>query len=134
VREAEAVIEDCREILGDEAEPEPPPPTVRVDATPEPPPPARVKWWRDPAGGALLGTGLAATAVGATLYGLSFARARDQPGETEMAFEDRRQSVRSFSAAGITLLAVGGALLVGAIVRYAVVGRTRPETSDGGRR
>jgi tetratricopeptide (TPR) repeat protein len=132
IEEAKKVIEDCREILGEETQAEPPPPIPPVDAEPEPLPPPPPKWWRDPAGGVLLGTGLATTAVGGVLYGVSFARAGDRPGETEMEFEDRRQSVRGLSAAGISLLAVGGALLVGALVRYAVVGRatSAPSSAD----
>jgi hypothetical protein len=126
IREAEAVIKDCREILGEEAAPEPPPPSPPVvDAQPQPPPPPRPKWWRDPAGGALLGGGLAVAGVGAALYGVSFGRANDRPGESEMQWEDRRQSVRTLSATGITLLAVGGALIVGAVIRYAVVARRK---------
>jgi hypothetical protein len=126
IHEAEAVIKDCREILGDEGEPEPPPPIPpRVDADPAPLPPARPQWWRDPAGGVLLGSGLAVAVTGAALYGVSFSRARDGVGESEMQFEDRRQSVRNFSAAGISLLAVGGALVLGAVIRYAVVSRAK---------
>jgi hypothetical protein len=134
VKEAEAVIEDCRAILGEEAEPEPPPPIVPVvDAEPEPLSRDRPKWWRDPAGGVLLGTGLGVSVIGATLYGVSFSRAGDQRGETETEFEARRDSVRNLSAAGISLLAVGGAILVGAIVRYALVSRSAP-SSAGWRR
>lgn len=130
VREAEAVIEDCKQILGEDAadpdpDVQPPPPIPPVDDEPQPQPRGRTKWWRDPAGGVLLGSGLGVAAIGATLYGVSFARADANMSETETQFEDRRQSVRSLSAAGISLLAVGGTLVVGAIIRYAVVARTR---------
>jgi hypothetical protein len=126
IHEAEAVIKDCREILGDEAEPQPPPPIPPiVDADPDPLPPTRPRWWRDPAGGVLLGGGLAVAVTGAALYGVSFSRANDGVGESEMQFEDRRQSVRNSSAAGISLLAVGGALVLGAVIRYAVVSRAK---------
>ncbi len=136
VREAEAVIEDCREILGEEAQPEPPPPVPPADTTPQPVPQTqtstRPKWWRDPAGGVLLGTGLGAAAIGGALFGVSYSRASDRSGETETEYEDRRRSVRSLSAAGITLLSVGGALVVGSIIRYAVVARVRSAPSSAG--
>ncbi len=128
VQEANRVIEACKEILG-ESEPlpppesrPPPPPTLVSEPELAPRPSAPPRWPRDVAGGVLLGSGVAVAVVGAVVYGVGFGRARART-ETEADYERRERSVRSLSAAGISLMAAGGALLVGSVIRYAVVAR-----------
>jgi hypothetical protein len=70
----------------------------------------------------LLGSGLALAVTGAALYGAAFARA-DARMESEQAYEARQQSVRTLAAVGGGLLIGGSALLVGSVVRYAIVAR-----------
>ena len=122
VEAARDVIDECKDVLGvQEVEPAPAP--ASAPPSDESPPPPRRRWYADPLGGALAGIGLAVTATGAGLYGASFSLARDDEGESESEHRERRTRVRRFAAAGITLLATGGALLIGGIVRYAVVAR-----------
>ncbi|MEM6995184.1 MAG: hypothetical protein AAF721_32025, partial [Myxococcota bacterium] len=127
----------CREVLGEpepEPEPEPDPdpepdldPIPPGDEQPEPEKRPRPAWARDVAGGVLVGTGAFATVAGVGFYAGSFSMARDRE-ESEADFEGRAQRVRNTAAVGITLMAVGGALVVGGIVRYAIVAR-RAKTS-----
>ena len=127
VAAAREVIDVCTEILAD-GEPEPPPPRL-VEVQPEPtpledaPPPPR-PWTRDVAGGALLGSGIAVSIGGAVVLGLAAARTRSRE-ESEAGFERRGESVRTMSAVGGTLVAAGASLIIGSIVRYAVVARRR---------
>jgi hypothetical protein len=124
VQAARDVIEACRSILGEEPT-EPEPPLAQPQATPEPPPP-RPRWHRDVAGGVLLGSGLAVAATGAALYGTAFGRAGEPPAgpmQSEQAYEARQRSIRTLAATGGGLLIGGTALLVGSVVRYAIVAR-----------
>lgn len=123
VQAARDVIAQCREVLGlgeAGAEPDAAPPPE-----PEPPPedPLEPRWYADPLGGALLGGGLGVAVIGGGLYGAGFVRARDPIDETETEHDLRTRRVRGLSAAGVTLLATGGALIIAGVVRYAVVAR-----------
>ncbi|MEM6994909.1 MAG: hypothetical protein AAF721_30635, partial [Myxococcota bacterium] len=104
------------------APPEAPPPVVPPPTGDRSPQPAEVApWHRDPVGGALLGTGLATLAVGVGLYVGALAerdRGRDAPNTD--AFRRSVQRTRSFEISGITVMAVGGPLVVGAIIRYSL--------------
>lgn len=127
VAAAQEVIDVCTEILEDD-EPLPPPPPVLPATTVEPEPrtdvegPAPRPWTRDVAGGVLLGSGLVVAVGGVVLLGLGAARTQDRE-ESEAGFERREQSVRTLSAVGGSMVAAGAALLIGSIVRYAVVAR-----------
>ncbi len=117
---AQKVIDECRAIV-DVHEPVPAPePAITPLPPPEPPKPK--PWHRDVTGGVLLGTGLGVAAIGAALYGTSFAQADDR-GDTEQQYDDRRQRVRTLSATGGALMITGGALVVGSIIRYAIVAK-----------
>ena len=121
IDEAQIVISSCRRVLGVEAsvDDEPKPEPLQPVA---PPPEPKRPWHRDPAGAALLGSGLVFAAIGAGLLGGSFARARDRR-ESESAWESRGRSVRVLSTSGIVLLGTGGALVVASVVRWAIVAR-----------
>jgi tetratricopeptide (TPR) repeat protein len=104
--------------------PEPPP---RIEPTPvvEPPPPSPEppkRWWRDAAGHALTWTGVAIAATGGGLLGEAFARRRrgEQAG-TEESYRDARRGGATLWNVGIPLLAAGGALVLGGIIRFVVV-------------
>ena len=133
--EARRLIAECREILGPGITPpatlEPPPPTPPLDPSP---PAARPRpaWHRDMAGGVLLGAGLAIAVAGAATLGAGFTRAddRDFP---ESQYEARERSVRNLTIAGATLMAAGGALLVSAVIRYAIVARRGRRASSAGK-
>jgi tetratricopeptide (TPR) repeat protein len=104
------------------------------DASPEPvvaaPPRTTVPkvraWQRDPAGGVVLGLGLASLAAGAVVLGVGL-NAQANAGESYRDFVMAREASAHVAAGGV-LAGVGGALLVGAVVRFAVVkGRARHE-------
>lgn len=127
VQEARRVIAACREILGEgrpEPEPaiEPLPPDPTLEPAPEPTDRPQRPWHRDVAGGVLLGTGLALGVSGGAVYGAAFGRAGDRS-ESESQYESRDRSVRNLTITGASLLAVGGVVLVGAVVRYVIVAR-----------
>ncbi|MCR9164242.1 MAG: tetratricopeptide repeat protein [bacterium] len=125
---AREVIDVCTEILADdEPEPAPPPPILpQPDVAPEPVPdtanPPSNAWTRDAPGGVLLGSGVVVAIGGAVVLGIGAARTRDRE-ESEAGFERREQSVRTLGAVGGSMVAAGAALLIGSIVRYAVVAR-----------
>jgi tetratricopeptide (TPR) repeat protein len=111
----------------------PPPPVVAPPPSPPPaplPPPDAAPAIADPLGGVLLALGLAAAGTGAGVLGWSYALEADaedpaeQAGRTyddHLALLDRTETAR---IAGATVLASGGALVVGALARYLVVGST----------
>jgi len=130
VEAAREVIDVCTEILGDDPAPAVPPPIpVIVRTEPEPadePAPSTKPWTRDVPGGVLLGSGVAVAVGGIVLLGLGAARTQPRQ-ESEAGFERREQSVRTLSAVGGSMVAAGAALLIGSIVRYAVVARRSRE-------
>ena len=124
---AKRIIGECREVLGDDAEPEPDPAPDPIPPPPDPQPPIedeprRATWSKDVTGGVLLGTGLFATVAGVGTFAGSFAMARDRD-ETEAEYEARDRRVRATAGVGIGLMVVGGGLLVGSVIRYVIVAR-----------
>jgi tetratricopeptide (TPR) repeat protein len=109
---------------GPEARPQPLPEELPEIQWPEPapaPPPKRSSWIRDPLGGVLTTIGLAGVATGGALIGV----ARDEgahAGDSYQRFADA-QNAMSLWTGGVVSLSVGGALILGGIVRYAVVAR-----------
>jgi tetratricopeptide (TPR) repeat protein len=124
VEDAEQWIERCREHLGAQEQSEPPPPTLEAPPEDTPPPVApRRPWHRDPAAGVLLGVGLAGVAAGTGLVGGAFATAEPSRQEGQADHFDRQRRVDRLAIAGWSVLGVGSALVVGAIVRWVVVRR-----------
>lgn len=129
--DARSVIQACGETetpaVQPESEPEPPPPTVPppapVQADPTDDQPAR-SWRRDPAGGILLGAGAVGVAAGLGLYvGALVERNGAEDSATTDAYRDSFERARGLRTGGLILASVGGALVVGGIVRYTVVAR-----------
>lgn len=89
--------------------------------SPPPPPPPKPPWYRDTAGGVLLGLGLGAVGLGGGLLVHAEGRAT-MATENLDAFYDA-EGVDKERLGGTVSLSVGGALLVGSIVRYIVVSR-----------
>jgi tetratricopeptide (TPR) repeat protein len=125
-------IQICRAAL-DESEPapEPAPPPRVVEPEPEPRPSQPIDrdeptlpWHRDVAGGVLLGVGLATAATGGALLGVGAGRRSDAlDASTESGFRSDLRGTTALQGTGVALLVTGGALLVGAIVRYTIVRR-----------
>ncbi len=83
-------------------------------------------WHRDPAGGVLLGLGLA-VAVGGTALEIAGATRRlgadDASGEQD--FRRQLRQSNTMQGVGIGMIASGTALVLGAVIRYALVRRGR---------
>ncbi len=136
---AHEAIHACEQELPDE-----PPPPARVVVPPtssprfvgDPSPPTRpprerprrsdTHWARNPLGGTFGGLGLVAVGVGAGLIakGVADRRAASRT-SSEVEFDQLGRSARGFGISGVSVLSVGGALLVAATVTYAVVARRR---------
>ena len=113
--------------------PEPPPPGPKprvvapkpkpaVDETPPPKPPR--PWHRDPLGGIALGVGLASLGTGVGLMVGADADYDAAPFEGDHARNRFREDrAITMQTAGIVMLSVGGALVLTAVIRYAVVAR-----------
>lgn len=146
VDEAREHIEACGGDLDDapppaeiatapRSDPDPPvdAPVRAVTPSPSPAEPEpRPKWWRDPTGHVLGWTGLSAAAVGTgfVIEGLA-RRQRGQDALDEQGYRDARRGGASLLHAGIPLLSVGGALVIGAVIRFAVVARARRRHDRG---
>jgi tetratricopeptide (TPR) repeat protein len=129
-----AAIDEAREHIatcGGDPEPapatSPPAPRVEPDAAPPVDPPierrAPRRWWRDPVGHVLGWTGLAAAGVGTGfVVEASLRRQRADRADDEQGYRDARRGGATLMQAGIPLLSVGGALVIAAVIRFAVVG------------
>ena len=80
-------------------------------------------WFRDPLGGVLVGVGGASLAAGLGMFGATYGAVHDST-ESSSKFLDAR-SAEPVYAAGISLSAIGGALIVGGIIRYGLLARKR---------
>lgn len=129
VAAAEAAVEDCRAQLPP-PEPEPAPaPAPMAEPTPPPDPPARTQpaprpWQSDPAGAVLVAVGSASVVAGVVLAAV----ARTQQAQADRAgdvvrYGEHNDRAVALSRASIPVLAVGGALLVGGVVRYGLLAR-----------
>lgn len=131
VEEAERQIEECQAIVeataraaNERAQKTPPAASLQPETSAShDAPPSPTRWARDPIGGTLVGTGAAVLLAGAGLYGAAFGVAgRAQP-DAQSEHESRRRQVRSLAGTGIPMMAVGAALLIGGIARWAVLAR-----------
>jgi tetratricopeptide (TPR) repeat protein len=110
-------------------------PTPLVRTTPDSPQstdaPPTDHWRRDVVGGVLLGGGTASVAAGA---GLLIAAAVIDDGSARAVsaqdFRAEQEQARTLGTAGVVVLACGGALVTGAIVRYALVRRRNHRRSS----
>lgn len=152
VRDTHINIERCRAQLDGaaapaapaaptaEAEPRPGPPRVSEPVDPTPPSPPPRPWFRDPLGGALVGTGLAGLAVGGVLW-VSTLRADDRSvrAGTYGEFHRAHRVAERRNVAAAVVTATSSALLVGGIVRWIVAARrsrratTNPSPPRGAR-
>jgi tetratricopeptide (TPR) repeat protein len=118
--EVESVLVELRAEAA--ALPPPAPPAVETVAVPAPvaePVRPRRHWYRDPLGGALLGVGVATLATGAGLLG--YAQVALADAQTDLDHYDRARDALPLRTAGIVLLASGGAVILGGVIRYATI-------------
>ncbi len=112
--EVEPEPEDAAEV-----EPEPAPTPVREDA-----PPKAKAWYADPVGGVLVGVGVVGVGVGAGLMGAGASRAgKAADAGSHSEYLDMRDGATKLRNGGAAALSIGGALLVGGIVRYVLVAK-----------
>lgn len=119
--------DDLDDIVGAEPEPEPEPEPVKpVDDEPR----KTKAWYKDPAGGVLVGLGVVGVGVGAALVGVASGAAKGAPDagthDDYLGERDRATGLRNGGAAA---LSIGGALLLGGIIRYVVVAKKNKKTS-----
>jgi len=117
----DALISCAEKLAADEGEPEAEPeaePEPEPEAEPEPEP----AWYKDIPAPIIVGVGLVGVGVGAAFLaqgnGLDPESAADYG-----AFEDERTTQRQLRIRGGVIAGVGGALVVGGIVRYVLVAR-----------
>jgi tetratricopeptide (TPR) repeat protein len=123
--DTERHIRLCEEILFQrEVEVSPTPPPAEPPPPPAPVPERRPR--RDAVGPALLGSGLVAAAAGMTIAIVGdTARRRAPDAATEDAYEDDGRRGTILLATGVSIATVGGALIAGAIARFAIISRRR---------
>ena len=113
-------IERCRAIVERHPkaqQPSPPPP-------PPPPPPVRSSFFRDPVAMTLWGTGTIAASVGGAFWAIgrnNTRKANEATTYDEFAAHAHGETQQKLGAAGIAL---GGALVVGGIVKWVIAPRT----------
>ena len=115
----------------EETEPVPPPvfetdPDPDTDPEPDttetgPPPPDVKPWYKDPLGGVLVGLGGVAVGAGVGLVvGASVEKGKNAANYEE--FVERNSRVKKMQIAGAITAGVGGALLIGGVVRWSILG------------
>ncbi|MEM6994401.1 MAG: hypothetical protein AAF721_28055 [Myxococcota bacterium] len=133
-------IQECRRQLAEERDEEAmapaPEPEVEPEPAPDPDEPPKTRrasgWARDPLGGVLLGSGIALAATGGALVGVGAQRReRASASATEGDFRGDLRSSNVLQGVGIGLAVAGGGLIVGAVIRYAVVRRATPDALSG---
>jgi hypothetical protein len=88
-----------------------PPPTVKVEAKP---------WYKDTLGDVLLASGVAVAAGGTVLFVMGNTSAKNST--TSLDAWDSAQGQTWMQPVGVAMMGAGGALVVGAIIRYVTMG------------
>lgn len=117
------VIEDddgsvVDEVLAEE-DPEPSPAPVTNDNQPK-----AKAWYKDPVGGVLVGVGVAGVGAGVGLLAVASSRAKGASEmDTHSEYMDARDGATTLRNGGAIALSIGGALVVGGVVRYLLVAK-----------
>ena len=107
-----------------EPEPEPEPLPEKPQQTDTDEQPKAKKWYADPTGGVLTGLGLAGVGAGVGLLLVANSRAKTAADEDlNSDYLDMRDSATKLRNGGAAALAIGSTLLLGGIIRYAVVAK-----------
>ncbi len=85
-------------------------------------------WHRDPLGGVLVGVGLGTVAAGAGVL-IAAQVQSSQQAPTYGMFAEQSDRIATMRIAGGVVLGVGAALLIGGVVRWAVLGTKQKRTS-----
>jgi hypothetical protein len=139
----EAIVECATEMAEEEDAPavEPIPEDGTLEPIDEPidsegdppsddPPPDRKQrpWHRDPLGGVLVGVGLGTIAAGAGVL-IAAQVQNSQQAPTYGMFAEQSDQIETMRIAGGVVLGIGAALLIGGVVRWAVVGSKQKRRS-----
>lgn len=130
--EEEVIVDDeedessvVDEVLAEEEEPETPPQPVGQDDQPK-----AKAWYQDPVGGVLVGVGVAGVGTGIGLLAVASSRAK---GASELdahsEYLDARDGATSLRNGGAIALSIGGALVIGGVVRYLLVAKKSGQAS-----
>lgn len=125
-RQAEDGITACEQSLGPrepETTPEPAPAPVVREPPPVQPAPRERPWQRDPAGGVLLGFGVASLATTIGLAVCAGIATRQAAESSEAMYAERRSIAVGFQAGTGAAAALGASLVLGAALRYRAVKR-----------
>ncbi len=107
-------------------EPAPPPPSVPRDLSG---PPRGTRWHRDKIAWTLAGTGVAATAAGIAFFVHAGNQKSDFATTPEAGRRDLKADIRRNQTIGAIGVAVGGALLTSAIIKFVLTERSAGEPS-----
>lgn len=122
-----AEVPEVPEVPETSTVPPPEPPSTSPVAQPIPSPTAPRN---DVAAGATMGIGGALVLVGSgLLIGASVVANRDDAGESEPAYERRRDQVRSLEISGAVVVGIGVAAVVAASIRYGILQRRQRKSS-----
>jgi tetratricopeptide (TPR) repeat protein len=130
-------VGECQAILAAQApveaapppEPVAPPPVApRPIEEPKPVTPERRAWWKDPVGGTLVGVGVVGIGLGAVFLVQASGADKDKlTAATYPEFEALEAKAESRGRLGVIGLAVGGGLVLGGVIRYAMTSGKRNE-------
>ncbi len=83
-------------------------------------------WIADPVGGVLTGVGVATVIAGGAVMGIARQRGSEAPDMfLEDNYRDARANALQLNTAGVVTLAIGSALVLGGVIRYAVIATKR---------
>jgi tetratricopeptide (TPR) repeat protein len=89
------------------------------------------KWYKDPLGDSLVAVGLAGTGAGIGLL-VAAQLEQNKDSSTYADFDERLDKIKTFRIAGGVTLGIGGALLIGGVIRWVVLG-LRPKNGSTAR-
>ena len=125
---ARDLVDKCKaEIAAKQpVEPDPAPVPQPTGSVGEPDDDAPRAWWKDPIGGALVGTGVIGLGVGVTFWILSSSAESDAKSATVyQIYEENIEKAQTRRKIAISALVAGGALTAGGVVRYLTLPRAK---------
>lgn len=130
--EEEEIIEDIEDDdLEEDLEPDPAP--IPAPVTTDDQPKAKA-WYKDPLGGVLVGVGVAGVGAGVGLMVVASSSAGKAPEQdSHQGYLDERDRATGLRNGGAIALSIGGALVLGGVVRYVLVAKKSKQASTAWR-